>query len=111
MSKKKSEKKLTIKDPIPQETLGALRQLGDAKIRIAEGLLDLETQKIGFLAGAKRIEEQKSRIFGEILTSRGLSPSSTVQIDRDTGAIKVLSTGPHVQEKPPEEETAEKPES
>jgi len=42
------------------------------------------------LAAARRIDEEKQRVFEGLLVERGLPPDATVEIDASTGNLKVL---------------------
>lgn len=80
-------KRLTPEDPVEREVLEQLRELQDSRLQIAENLLDLEQSKIQLLASAKRLDDQRSRIFQAILVDRGLPPSLPAEIDARTGKL------------------------
>lgn len=80
-------KRLTADDPVERDVLEQLRELQESRSRIADNLLDLEQSKIQLLASAKRVDDQRGRIFQAILVSRGLSPALSVEIDARSGKL------------------------
>jgi len=80
-------KRLTPEDPVEREILEQLRELHESRQHIADNLLDLEQSKIQLLASAKRLDDQRSRIFQAILVDRGLPPSLPAEIDARTGKL------------------------
>ena len=99
----------------------ALEELANARSQMAERLLVLEQQKVPLLASAKRIDEQKTRVFDQVLTQRGLPPGTPCEIDFKTRRVKLIG-GPQPavapqeapaepQETPPKEEPQEEPEA
>lgn len=81
---------LTPEDPVDTETLEQLRRLQDTRQRLAESLLTLEQEKIQLLAAAKKVDDQRNRLFETLLVDRGLSPGTEIEIDAKTGRIKLL---------------------
>lgn len=80
-------KRLTADDPVEAETLNQLRELQEARMQVAESLLDLEQERIQILAAAKRIDDQRNRVFQAILVDRGLSPNTRAEIDARSGKL------------------------
>jgi hypothetical protein len=94
MESQMNEKRpLTSADPIDAETLQQFRSLQEARDRIAGNLLSMEQEKIQLLAAAKKVDDQRNRLFQNCLVERGLSPDTDVEIDAKTGKIKFSTTG------------------
>jgi hypothetical protein len=79
---------LTIEDPVDAETLEQFRELQEHRQRFADSLLSLEQEKIQLLAGVKKIDDHRNRLFEGCLVERGLPPNTKVEIDARTGKIK-----------------------
>lgn len=103
-------RRLTLDDPISKGTLEQLRQIHDARTKIAVMMLQLEQNKINLLGSAKRLDEQQSRLFEAALVERGVAPGTPVDIDASTGKINLRQEGP-VQEAVPEPPPEAPPES
>lgn len=80
---------LTPNDPVDSETLEQFRQLQEARQALADDLLAIEQRKIQLLASAKKIDEQRNRLFERCLVDRGMPPDTTVTIDSRTGVIEL----------------------
>lgn len=78
---------LTINDPVPAETLQHLKQLQGARAELADQLADLEQGKVRILRNLNMIDNEKQRLFDNVLLSRGLPPGTQVSIDANTGKI------------------------
>ncbi len=78
---------LTIEDPVDSETLEQLRRVQEARQRFADTLLSLEQDKIQLLAGVKKLDDQRNRLFEGFLVERGIAPNVQVEIDARTGKI------------------------
>jgi len=89
MSDEKTEKKLTVNDPVDAETLLRIGELTGARYDVGERMLDLEQAKVSLLVTAKQIDDEKARLFNKILLERGLPPNTPVELNSDTGAIVV----------------------
>lgn len=84
-------RKLTINDPLTQETLKKLAQLTNQRLQIADQLLDLEQEKIKLMVASRQIDDEKQRLFAKELTDRGLPPNAPVEVDAKTGAISIVT--------------------
>jgi len=91
--------RLTPSDPVPGAVLAQFEELSQARMRIAVNLLDLEQEKIRMLAAAKRVDEQKQRLFEHVLVERGLPPNTQVEIDRG-GRIHLMQPSPRRRQSP-----------
>lgn len=80
-------RRLTSEDPVERAVLDQLRELQDSRLQIAENLLEMEQAKIQLLASAKRLDDQRSRIFQAILVDRGLPPTLPAEIDARSGKL------------------------
>jgi len=81
--------KLTVQDPVSQESLKEFNQLEAARHEIALRLLELEQERVRLLAAAHKVGQQHERLFEKVLVDRGLTPTTPVDIDSTTGIIKV----------------------
>lgn len=89
-----SEKRpLTVDDPVDAEILQQFRSLREARDRIADSLLSMEQEKIQLLAAAKKIDDQRNRLFEGCLVDRGMAPDTGVEIDARTGKLNLSATG------------------
>lgn len=86
----KMSEKLTSQDPVDGPTRKKLEELAAARYEFGERLLELEQEKVKLLVAANRVDEERGRLFEKILMDRGLSPNTLVEIEAQTGAIKVL---------------------
>lgn len=82
-----TERRLTINDPVSQETVQQLRQIQSAQADLGLELLRLEQRKIQLLAVAKKLDEQHLRVFQGILVERGVEPSTPAELDGVSGKI------------------------
>jgi hypothetical protein len=95
MSDETSESKLTINDPVDQETLTKFSQLQTARLQLSERLLDLEMEKVRTIRAATQVDTERQRLFETVLLARGLAPNAPVEVDAKTGIIKsLLTSGP-----------------
>lgn len=82
-----TERRLTINDPVSQETVQQLRQIQAAQADLGLELLRLEQRRIQVLAVAKKLDEQHQRVFQGVLVERGLDPTTPVELDGTSGKI------------------------
>jgi len=108
--------KLTLKDPVPPQILEQLSTLRNAKLQIAERMLELEQEKIHCLGAAKRLKDENQRIFTALLVERGLAPGTFVDLDPKTGLLSMqeeqapaVKLEPEPSAEPPAEPSAEPP--
>ena len=85
------QRRLTTEDPVSMEQLNRLRLLQESRLDVSDRFMTLEQEKVKLLAAARRIDEEKQRVFEGILLERGLAPDATVEIDAGTGKLKLLS--------------------
>jgi hypothetical protein len=86
-------KKLTPSDPIAKEVVEKFAELEDARINIGLQLLSLEQNRVKLLAAAHMAEDQKKRLFEQVLVERGLPVTTRAEIDSKTGVLSVLEPG------------------
>ena len=91
-TEEKTDKKLTSNDPVDAETLGRIGELTGARYDVGERMLELEQAKVTLLVTAKQIDDEKSRLFNKVLLDRGLPPNTRIEMNSETGVIKVLGT-------------------
>lgn len=99
--------KLTPNDPVDDETMKRLSELHDARLKVADRVLDLEAEKIRLMVAVRQIDSEKNRTFEKILVDRGLPPGFPVNIDGTTGKLQLLAPVPTGE--PAGEMTAEAP--
>jgi len=85
------QSRLTVNDPVGMDQLNRLRLLQESRMDIADRFLTLEQEKVKLLAAARRVDEEKQRVFEGILIERGLAPDATVEIDAGTGRLRLIS--------------------
>lgn len=85
-----AENKLTPNDPVDVETRRKLEELAAARYECGDRLLELEQDKVKLLVAVNRVDEERARIFEKILMERGLPLNTPVEIEAQTGAIKIL---------------------
>jgi len=87
-----TKKNLTTEDPVEPSTLEELRSLQEARAGIADNLLSLEQERIQLLAAARKVDDQRTRLFEKCLIDRGLSSNTIAEIDAKTGKLLVIQT-------------------
>ncbi len=83
-------KRLTTEDPIDPEILAKFGELEQHRMHLGSQVLDLRSEEVKLMVAARRIDEEKQRLFEKVLVDRGLNPSTPVEIDASTGRIRVL---------------------
>ena len=85
------KKRLTIDDPVDDETKGRFNLLNESRLRVGDRLLDIELERVKLIRSASAIDNERQKLFERILIERGLSPSQRVSIDAETGQIRALT--------------------
>jgi hypothetical protein len=87
-----SDKKpqLTLNDPVDQATLTRIGEIQNRRLQLGDMLLDLEQEKVKILVEGRRLDDERARLFANILGSRGLHPTVPVEIDPATGKISLM---------------------
>jgi hypothetical protein len=85
------KKRLTVEDPIDEETRSKFLSLQDSRLRVGNRLLDLELERVRLIRTASTVDNERQKLFESILIERGLSPSQPITIDSDTGQITVIT--------------------
>ena len=83
-------KQLTIDDPIPEATMKRLQELRAIRTSLCEQNMDLDMEKIRLQVAIRQIDTEKDRIFESELTARGLTPTTTVEIDAETRKLHLV---------------------
>lgn len=83
---------MPILEPVSAEDLARLRELTLARENIAHKGLSLDLEKITVLAAGKRIDEEHDALLSRIMADRGIHPTSTVNINPQTGEVVVTSS-------------------
>lgn len=86
--------KLSILDPVATEVLEQFNRLQEARITLAERILNLEQDKLRMLSAAHEVDQQKNRLFESVLMERGIAPTTPVSLDSSTGLLKVEEPAP-----------------
>jgi hypothetical protein len=86
-----TSKKLTVDDPVDADTLAQFNKLEATRYELASQLLELEQDRVRLLSAAHRVDEQRQRTFERVLVDRGLPPNAQVEVDSNTGRLKVLT--------------------
>lgn len=94
------EKKLTPSDPVDPATRKRMEELAAARYEFGERLLEIEQEKVKLLVAANRVDEERGRLFEKVLMDRGLSPNTPIEIEAQTGNIRVLRPTPPVEAPP-----------
>lgn len=89
-----TEKAVTMDTPVPPETLERLREMEMTRSRIGHQLIDLENERISLIAGARRIDDERNKLFHVLLMERGLPPNTAAQIDPETGLLSQITRPP-----------------
>ncbi len=90
MSTQNEPKRLTSEDPLEPENLRKFAEYQMHRERLAVQLLDLETERVQVLFAARRLDEERNKLFEKVLIDRGLHPQTAVEIDPQTGVIQVV---------------------
>jgi hypothetical protein len=86
-----SEKKLTINDPVDAQTLKRMGEIQTRRLQLGEMMVDLEQEKVKVLVEVRRLDDERSKLFATVLSSRGLGPNVPVEVDPQTGKISLLN--------------------
>jgi hypothetical protein len=89
--------KLTPTDPVDEETMKKLSELHEARLKIADRVLDLEAEKIRLMVAVRQVDMEKNRIFEKVLVDRGLPPGFPINIEGSSGKIQLLAAVPEGQ--------------
>lgn len=82
--------KLTLNDPVGKETLDKLGELEGVRSEIGNQLLDIKNEEIKLLAAARKVDEERYRLFERCLMERGLAPNTPANINAQTGLITLI---------------------
>jgi hypothetical protein len=94
-------RRLGLNDPVPPPILAQFEELAQARTRFSNSLMNLEQEKIRILAATRRIDDQRDRLFEQVLVERGLAPNTPVEIDR-AGKIHLTESSQQAPAPPPE---------
>jgi len=81
---------LTSSDPVQADVLANFSELDSARYELGFRLLEIEQERVRILAAAHQVDQQRQRLFEQVLIERGLAPGTPISIDDKTGVIKVL---------------------
>lgn len=83
--------KKTVQTPVEPEVLQMFGQLSAHKAQLCEQYVDLENEKIRLQIAIRGLDQEKQRLFEKVLLDRGLSATTPVEIDPDTGLIELVT--------------------
>ena len=86
---REAAEKLTVKDPVDQETMRQLEGVINARSEVANKLANIRLEEIHLLAAIRQLDNEKETMFEAILSARGL-PGGTVISLNTKGEITVL---------------------
>lgn len=81
---------LTPTDPVQPDVLAQFSELDSARYELGFRLLELEQERVRILAAAHQVDQQRQRLFEQVLVERGLQPGTPISINDKTGEIKLL---------------------
>jgi hypothetical protein len=81
---------LTASDPVQPEVLARFSELDSARYELGFRLLEIEQERVRILAAAHQVDQQRQRLFEQVLIERGLESGTPVSINDKTGEIKVV---------------------
>lgn len=82
---------LSPSDPVPPDVLAKFSELDSARYELGFRLLELEQERVRILAAAHQVDQQRQRLFEQVLIERGLEPGTPVSINDKTGELKLLN--------------------
>ncbi len=85
-----NERSLNPLDPVDAETLRRFAELVNHRNRLGSNLLDLKAEEVRLVVAARRIDEERDKLFEKVLTDRGIHPGTEVEIDSETGVLKIV---------------------
>jgi hypothetical protein len=83
---------LAPNDPVSPENLKKFEELDGARYELGARLLELEQERVRVLSAAYQVEQQRQRLFEQVLVERGLQPDTRVSINDKTGEITFIET-------------------
>lgn len=97
-------RQVTLDTPVDPATLSRIETIQNARLQLGDRFLDLEQERVRVLRAVANLDAERIRIFEEINVSRGLSPTTPVEIDAKSGKVTPLQTAgdPKVVELPTE---------
>lgn len=81
---------LTPNDPVSQDVIKKFEELDGARYELGLRMLELEQERVRVLSAAHQVDQQRQRLFEQVLVERGLQPSTPVSINDKTGEIKII---------------------
>lgn len=88
-SNQEQPKTLTVNDPVEKEVVQQLAEMERARMQLVDRNAYLDLEKDRTLGALRGLESQHRKIYEKILLTRGLDPTTVVQIDED-GKIEVM---------------------
>lgn len=85
-----SSSALTPSDPVAPEILGKFSELDGARLELGFRLLEIEQERVRILAAAHQVDQQRHRLFEQVLVERGLQPGTPLSINDKTGEITII---------------------
>jgi hypothetical protein len=88
-SNQEQPRTLTVNDPVEKEVVQQLAEMERARMQLVDRNAYLDLEKDRTLGALRGLEAQHRKIYEKILLTRGLDPTTVVQIDED-GKIEVM---------------------
>jgi hypothetical protein len=100
-----TRQQVSLDTPVDAATLSRIETIQNARLQLGDRLLDLEQERVRVLRAVANLDAERVRIFEEINVSRGLSPTTPVEIDAKSGKVTPIQTAgePRTVEVPTEE--------
>jgi hypothetical protein len=100
-----TRQQISLDTPVDPATLSRIETIQNARLQLGDRFLDLEQERVRVLRAVANLDAERIRIFEEINVSRGLSPTTPVEIDAKSGKVTPLQTAgePKTVELPTEE--------
>lgn len=83
-------KRMTIEDPIEPEILAKFSELENTRMRLGAQMIDIKSEEVRIMVAARRIDEEKQRLFEKVLVDRGLHPTTPIEINAETGRLSLM---------------------
>ncbi len=82
--------RVILETPAGRQALDRLAELEATETEAALKLLALKREEAKIVALGRRVEDERLRIFGKLLTDRGFAPDTPTTIDSKTGKLTIV---------------------
>ncbi len=84
--------KLTINDPVDPVVLKRIGEIQNRRFQLGDAMIDLEQEKIKLIVESRKLDDEKTRLFAGIFSSRGIMPGTPIEIDPENGRLSFIKT-------------------